>query len=56
MTPANKVPLVMTVNGQVRQLEVSVHNSLLDVLRDDLNLTGAKEVVARGSAEPVLCW
>ncbi len=32
----------------VRQLEVSVQHSLLDVLRDDLNLTGAKECCGEG--------
>ena len=33
----------MTVNGRRRALEVAVHHTLLDVLRDDLELTGTKE-------------
>ena len=33
----------MTVNGRRRALEVAAHHTLLDVLRDDLELTGAKE-------------
>ena len=37
------VRVEMTVNGRRRALEVAAHHSLLDVLRDDLELTGAKE-------------
>ena len=33
----------MTVNGRGRALDVAVHHTLLDVLRDDLALTGTKE-------------
>ena len=33
----------VTVNGRVRSLEVEVHHTLLEVLRDDLGLTGTKE-------------
>ena len=33
----------VTVNGRRRMLEVAGHHSLLDVIRDDLGLTGAKE-------------
>ena len=33
----------VTVNGRHRALDVAVHHSLLDVLRDDLRLTGTKE-------------
>jgi carbon-monoxide dehydrogenase small subunit len=33
----------LTVNGHRRAIEVAVHHTLLDVLRDDLGLTGAKE-------------
>ena len=36
-------PIEVTVNGRRRGLEVAVHHSLLDVLRDDLELTGTKE-------------
>jgi carbon-monoxide dehydrogenase small subunit len=37
------IPIVVTVNGRRRALEVAVNRTLLDVLRDDLRLTGAKE-------------
>ncbi len=37
------VPITLTVNGRLRSLEVAPHHTLLDVLRDDLRLTGAKE-------------
>jgi carbon-monoxide dehydrogenase small subunit len=33
----------MIVNGRRRAVEVAVHHTLLDVLRDDLELTGTKE-------------
>ncbi|HEY6056645.1 MAG TPA: (2Fe-2S)-binding protein [Candidatus Limnocylindrales bacterium] len=33
----------ITVNGRRRAIEVAVHHTLLDVLRDDLELTGTKE-------------
>ena len=36
-------PIELTVNGHRRAIEVAVHRTLLDVLRDDLGLTGAKE-------------
>ncbi len=38
-----KVPLRMTVNGRARTLDVAPQHTLLDVLRDDLDLTGTKE-------------
>ena len=38
----------LTVNGTVRTLDVQTHNSLLEVLRDRLNLTGTKECCAEG--------
>jgi carbon-monoxide dehydrogenase small subunit len=36
-------PIELTVNGRRRRLGVAAHHSLLDVLRDDLELTGTKE-------------
>ena len=33
----------MTVNGRARSIEVAPHHTLLEVLRDDLALTGTKE-------------
>jgi len=41
MTPT--MPIEMNVNGRPRALEVAIHHTLLDVLRDDLGLTGTKE-------------
>jgi carbon-monoxide dehydrogenase small subunit len=37
------IPIEVTVNGRRRALEVAAHHTLLDVLRDDLDLTGTKE-------------
>lgn len=41
--PSQVVRIALTLNGRPRALEVAVHHTLLDVLRDDLGLTGAKE-------------
>jgi carbon-monoxide dehydrogenase small subunit len=41
MTAGWRIELV--VNGRARSLEVAPHHTLLDVLRDDLALTGTKE-------------
>lgn len=40
--------IVLTVNGERRSLEVDSHRSLLDVIRDDLDLTGTKRGCDRG--------
>ncbi len=37
------VPIEMTVNGRSRTLDVATNHTLLDVLRDELGLTGTKE-------------
>jgi aerobic-type carbon monoxide dehydrogenase small subunit (CoxS/CutS family) len=37
------VPIEVTVNGRPRALAVAPHHTLLEVLRDDLELTGTKE-------------
>lgn len=37
------VPIELTVNGRRRAVEVAPHHTLLEVLRDDLDLTGTKE-------------
>ena len=39
----SRLPITVTVNGRARHLEVAPHRTLLDVLRDDLELTGTKE-------------
>jgi len=36
-------PMELTVNGRRRSIEVAPHHTLLEVLRDDLVLTGTKE-------------
>jgi carbon-monoxide dehydrogenase small subunit len=38
-----RLPVVMRVNGRERSFAVEPHHTLLDVLRDDLGLTGTKE-------------
>ena len=40
--------VTMTVNGTPRTLEVQTHRTLLEALRDHLNLTGTKECCAEG--------
>ena len=37
------IPIELTLNGRRRALEVAAHHTLLDVLRDDLGLTGTNE-------------
>jgi aerobic-type carbon monoxide dehydrogenase small subunit (CoxS/CutS family) len=37
------IPIQVTVNGQLEALEVEPHESLLGMLRERLDLTGAKE-------------
>jgi carbon-monoxide dehydrogenase small subunit len=39
----NKKPLQLTVNGRQKQLLVAPYYSLLDTLRDELQLTGTKK-------------
>lgn len=39
----NKRPLQLTVNGRSRQVMVAPYYSLLDTLRDELQLTGTKK-------------
>ncbi|MEA2621631.1 MAG: aerobic carbon-monoxide dehydrogenase small subunit [Chloroflexota bacterium] len=36
-------PIQVTVNGRMRTARVAPHHTLLEVLRDDLGLTGSKE-------------
>lgn len=37
------IPIEVIVNGDRRRLDVAPHHTLLEALRDDLGLTGAKE-------------
>jgi len=41
--PVTRIPIEITVNGSRRQVDVQPSQTLLDALRDDLGLTGAKE-------------
>jgi aerobic-type carbon monoxide dehydrogenase small subunit (CoxS/CutS family) len=45
----NAVPLELKVNGQMKKVTVEPRVTLLDTLRDRLDLTGAKKVCDRGS-------
>jgi len=40
---SDMVSIEVTINGRKRTVEVAAHHTLLDVLRDDLGLTGSKE-------------
>jgi xanthine dehydrogenase iron-sulfur cluster and FAD-binding subunit A len=43
-----RLPVSFSLNGKVRRLEVDPEARLLDVLREDLRLTGAKEGCGKG--------
>lgn len=43
-----RLPIELTVNGRRYALEIATHHTLLDVLRDDLGLTGTKECCVVG--------
>lgn len=43
-----KVPLQITVNGRSYALEVEAHHTLLQTLRDNLELSGTKECCSQG--------
>jgi xanthine dehydrogenase YagT iron-sulfur-binding subunit len=48
-TLAVSAPVTLTVNGAKRTVKVDPRRTLLDLLRNDLDLTGAKKVCDRGS-------
>jgi len=43
-----RLPIELTVNGRHYAIEIAPHHTLLDVLRDDLGLTGTKECCVVG--------
>jgi carbon-monoxide dehydrogenase small subunit len=43
-----RLTIRLTVNGRERDLDVAVHHTLLEVLRDDVGLTGTKECCVVG--------
>jgi len=45
---SDMLAIEVTVNGAKRSLDVAVHHTLLDVLRDDVGLTGTKECCVVG--------
>ena len=47
--PAKKVPITLNVNGKDRKLSVEPRVTLLRALRNELDLTGTKEVCDRGA-------
>ncbi len=44
----NRLPLEITVNGEPHSLAVEPNRTLLELLREDLDLTGAKEGCGEG--------
>jgi xanthine dehydrogenase YagT iron-sulfur-binding subunit len=47
--PAKKVPITLNVNGKDYRLKVEPRITLLRALRNDLDLTGTKEICDRGA-------
>ena len=45
---AGKMPVCIEVNQRSFDLEISPHHTLLDVLRDEVRLTGTKECCSEG--------
>ncbi len=45
---AQRLTINLTLNGRPRELDVAVHHTLLEVLRDDVGLTGTKECCVVG--------
>jgi carbon-monoxide dehydrogenase small subunit len=43
-----KIPITLIVNGQPHAIQVEAHHTLLEVLRDDIGLTGTKECCSEG--------
>ena len=43
-----RLSINVTVNGRPREVDVAVHHTLLEVLRDDIALTGTKECCVVG--------
>jgi carbon-monoxide dehydrogenase small subunit len=45
---SERLTITLTVNRRPRELDVAVHHTLLEVLRDDIALTGTKECCVVG--------
>ena len=50
------VSTTLSVNGKKRKVEVEPRRTLLDALRTDLDLTGAKRVCDRGTCGACTVW
>lgn len=48
-------PIRLTLNGQDRQLQVLPWTTLLDLLREQLDLVGSKKAATTASAAPARC-
>jgi xanthine dehydrogenase YagT iron-sulfur-binding subunit len=48
--------ITLKVNGVEKRLEIAPWTTLLDLLRERLDLTGTKQVATTGSAAPVPYW
>jgi carbon-monoxide dehydrogenase small subunit len=44
----SKVKIELTINGEKRKVETTISTRLLDLIRDDLHLTGTKEGCGKG--------
>jgi xanthine dehydrogenase YagT iron-sulfur-binding subunit len=42
-SPAHRLPITLRINGEPHSLEIDTRTSLLDLLREELGLTGAKK-------------
>lgn len=45
---AERLTINLTINGRPRELDVAVHHTLLEVLREEVGLTGTKECCVVG--------
>ncbi len=45
---SDTMQIEVTVNGRLRTIDVAMHHTLLEVLRDDIDLTGTKECCVVG--------
>ena len=45
---AERLTIELAINGRGRELEVAVHHTLLEVLREEIGLTGTKECCVVG--------